>query len=164
MNMDEIVKVGMADMQICRPPKGLTTLGLGSCVGVVLYDVNTKLSGMVHVMLPDSTQIRNNTNRAKFADTGITDMLNDMLRLGASKMSIVAKVAGGAKMFSYGSPSSELMKVGERNVAAVKNMLNKLGIRIVAEDTGLNYGRTIIFDSNNGNLIIKAVGKDEKII
>ena len=72
--MDEILKVVMADMKMCEPPKGLTTLGLGSCVGVVIYDVKTKVSGMIHVMLPDSTKIRNNTNRNKFADTGIQDI------------------------------------------------------------------------------------------
>lgn len=164
MFMNEIVKVGMADMQICEPPKGLTTLGLGSCVGVVLYDVKSKISGMVHVMLPDSTKIRNNANRAKFADTGIQDMLEKMLRAGASKEYMVAKIAGGARMFAYGSSNSDLMKVGEKNVEAVKAMLDSLGIKIISEDTGLNYGRTIIFDSTNGNLIIKAVGREEKII
>jgi chemotaxis protein CheD len=162
--MDEIVKVGMADMKICEPPKGLTTLGLGSCVGVVLYDVNTKISGMIHIMLPDSTKIRNNSNRAKFADTGISDMLENMIQAGASKEHIVAKIAGGARMFSYGSSNSDLMKVGEKNIEAVKMIMENLGIRIIAEDTGLNYGRTIIFDSTNGNLIIKSVGKQEKII
>lgn len=162
--MEEVIKVGMADMRICKPPKGLTTLGLGSCVGVVLYDVKNKISGMVHVMLPDSTKIRNNSNRAKFADTGINDMLDDMLRAGAVKTNLVAKIAGGAQMFAYGSSANDLMKVGEKNVEAVKNILGQLGINIVAEDTGLNFGRTIVFDPETGNLIIKAVGKEEKII
>ena len=98
--MDEIVKVGMADMKICEPPKGLTTLGLGSCVGVVIYDVKTKLSGMVHIMLPDSTKIRNNANRAKFADTGILDMFESMINSGSRKNDLIAKIAGGAQMFA----------------------------------------------------------------
>lgn len=162
--MDEIVKVGMADMKICEPPKGLTTLGLGSCVGVVLYDIKTKMSGMIHIMLPDSTRIRNNSNRAKFADTGILDMFEEMINAGSRIDNLVAKIAGGAQMFAYGSGSNDLMRVGEKNVEAVKSILAGLGIHIIAEDTGLNYGRTIIFDSNNGNLIIKAVGKQEKVI
>ena len=153
--MDEIVKVGMADMKICEPPKGLTTLGLGSCVGV---------GGMVHVMLPDSTKIRNNANRAKFADTGILDMFESMINSGSRKNDLIAKIAGGAQMFSYGSVNNDLMRVGEKNVEAAKGILADLGIPIIAEDTGLNYGRTIIFDSNNGNLIIRAVGKTEKVI
>ncbi|MBQ3583979.1 MAG: chemotaxis protein CheD [Lachnospiraceae bacterium] len=162
--MDEIIKVGMADMQLCEPPKGITTLGLGSCVGIVLYDVKTRLSGMVHIMLPDSTKIKNNLNRAKFADTGIQDMLELMMKKGSAKENIVAKIAGGAQMFSYGSGCNEIMRVGEKNVEAVKNILNQFNIRIISEDTGLNYGRTIIFNPSNGNLIIRAVGKPEKII
>lgn len=162
--MDEIIKVGMADMKMCEPPKGLTTLGLGSCVGVVLYDIKKKISGMIHVMLPDSTKIRNNSNRAKFADTGISDLFNSMLEAGADKSNIVAKIAGGAQMFAYGLGSNDLMRVGEKNIESVKTILKELDIHIIAEDTGLNYGRTIVFDSTNGNLIIRAVGKDEKII
>ena len=80
------------------------------------------------------------------------------------KTRTVVKIAGGAKMFSYGAGNSDLMNVGDRNVEATKEALRKLNIRIVAEDTGLNYGRTIVFDSLNGDLLIKAVGKPEKVI
>lgn len=162
--MDEIVKVGMADMKICESPIKLTTLGLGSCVGIVLYDKITKISGMIHIMLPDSTKIKNNSNRAKFADTGIADMFHQMLDKGAKQDGMIAKIAGGAQMFSFGSNYNDLMSVGEKNVSAVKNILEQMKIKIMAEDTGLNYGRTIIFNSIDGSLLIKAVGKDEKII
>lgn len=162
--MGEVIKVGMADMQMCKAPDALTTLGLGSCVGAVLYDPAIKLSGMIHVMLPDSTKIRNNTNIAKFADTGIKELYDRMIKAGANPSRIVSKIAGGAKMFSYGSGTNDLMNVGAKNVEATKEMLAKLNIKILAEDTGLNYGRTIVFDSNSGDLIIKAVGKSEKVI
>lgn len=162
--MGETIKVGMADMKTCRHPDLLTTLGLGSCVGVVLYDASTKISGMVHVMLPDSTRIKNNENRAKFADTGIVDLLNEMIKMGATRSRITAKIAGGAKMFTFGDKVSEFMQVGDRNVEATKEKLKELKISIIAEDTGLNYGRTIIFDSDTGILTIKAVGQVEKYI
>lgn len=162
--MDEIIKVGMADMKLCEPPNGLTTLGLGSCVGIALYDPISKISGMVHVMLPDSTKIRNNANKSKFADTGIVETFESMIKMGAKASNIVAKIAGGAQMFSYGGGNSDVMNVGERNVEATKTILKNLNIRLLSEDTGLNYGRTIIFDSNNGDLIIRAVGKPEKKI
>ena len=103
-------------------------------------------------------------NRAKFADTGISDLFNSMSEAGADKSNIVAKIAGGAQMFAYGLGSNDLMRVGEKNIESVKTILKELDIHIIAEDTGLNYGRTIVFDSTNGNLIIRAVGKDEKII
>ncbi len=162
--MEETIKVGMADMKLCKAPNKLTTLGLGSCVGIALYDPVTQICGMIHIMLPDSTKIKNNSNIAKFADTGIAAMFEMMIRNGASAARIIAKIAGGARMFSYGAENNDLMNVGERNVEATKKALEKLNIKIVAEDTGLNYGRTIVFDSLNGNLLIKAVGKPEKVI
>lgn len=163
--MGETIKVGMADMKICRTPDKLTTLGLGSCVGVVIYDPITKISGMVHVMLPDSTKIRNNSNIAKFADTGIVALVDDMVKNGAARERLVAKIAGGAKMFATNAcKGSDIMNVGIRNVEATKEILSQLKINILAEDTGLNYGRTIVFDSVSGELVIRAVGKPEKTI
>ncbi|MBE5925863.1 MAG: chemotaxis protein CheD [Lachnospiraceae bacterium] len=162
--MCETIKVGMADLNVCKEPDQLITLGLGSCVGIVLYDTSTKISGMVHVMLPDSTKIKNNENKAKFADTGIQELLNNMLELGAMRSKIVAKIAGGAHMFTFGACTGEFMQVGERNVAAAKEILNSLKIDILAEDTGLNYGRTIVFDSVSGMLKIKAIGQEDKYI
>lgn len=162
--MEETIKVGMADMKMCEAPNKLTTLGLGSCVGIALYDPVTRISGMIHVMLPDSTKINNNSNIAKFADTGIVAIFEMMIKKGASAARIVAKIAGGARMFSYGAGNSDLMNVGERNIEASKQILKSLNIKIMAEDVGLNYGRTIVFDSSNGNLLVKAIGKPEKII
>ena len=161
--MGQMIKVGMADLYLCSAPDAITTLGLGSCVGIVLYDATKKLSGMVHVMLPDSTQIRNNQNRAKFADTGIEALLEEMLKLGANRRCITAKIAGGAQMFAF-STNNDMLRVGERNVEASKRKLTQLGIPILAEDTGATYGRTIEFYPENGNLIIKAVGKPVKAI
>lgn len=161
--MDEILKVGMADMKVCLPPNKLTTLGLGSCVGIILYDPVSKASGLAHIMLPDSTKIKNNGNLAKFADTAIDQMIKDLTNIGARRNRLVSKIAGGAQMFSFNS-TNDLMKVGERNIIASKAKLNELSIPILAEDTGENYGRTIEFDPVTGNLLIKTIGKPIKII
>ncbi len=161
--MGEVIKVGMADLKVCRAPDAVTTLGLGSCVGVALYDKTTKIAGLVHVMLPDSTQVRQNQNRAKFADTGIDYLIEELIAAGAGRTRLTAKIAGGAQMFAF-SGNSDMLRVGERNVEAVKKKLNSLGIRILSEDTGLNYGRTVIFYPENGDFVIKSVGKPEHII
>ncbi len=161
--MGQVVKVGMADLNVCKAPDSITTLGLGSCVGVCIYDAPLKIAGMVHVMLPDSTQIKNNENIAKFADTGIQELLNRMLAMGCNKARLTAKIAGGAQMFAFGT-NNDMLKVGERNVAASKAMLAKLNIPIIAEDTGNSYGRTIVFFPEDGKLKISAVGKDVKFI
>ena len=165
--MENMIKVGMADLAVCKYPDALTTLGLGSCVGIALYDPVTKVSGLAHIMLPDSTKIKNNQNIAKFADTGIEELIKQMIKIGASKTRLVAKIAGGAQMFAFKTSTSQandMMQVGARNVEAVKAVLKKEGIRLLAEDTGLNYGRTIEFYSENGQLLIKRVGKVSKTI
>ncbi|MDF2944976.1 MAG: CheD [Herbinix sp.] len=161
--MNEMIKVGMADLNVCVSPNALTTLGLGSCVGIVLYDPVRKIAGMVHVMLPDSTKILNNENKAKFADTGIDALIKLMISLGADRRVLIAKIAGGAQMFAF-SNNNEMMRIGERNVEATKIKLQELGIGLKAEDTGANYGRTIEFYPETGALLIKSVGKDRKTL
>lgn len=162
--MSETIKVGMADLKVCKVPDCLTTLGLGSCVGIALYDSTTKVTGLAHIMLPNSKEIKNNSNIAKFADTGIVETLRLMEAEGAKRSRITAKIAGGACMFAFAMRDSESLNVGARNVEAVKRILGELKIPILAEDTGANYGRTVIIDSNTGIFTIRAVGKTEKQI
>lgn len=164
--MGEVIKVGMADLKVCTVPDSLTTLGLGSCVGVALYDKVTRITGLAHIMLPSSKEISNNSNIAKFADTGIEETVRLMEVKGASRMHMVAKIAGGAQMFaiSLKNDNNNMLNVGERNVHAVKKKLNELNIPIIAEDTGLNYGRTVVINSETGVYTIKAVGKAIKEI
>ncbi len=161
--MAEIIKVGMADLKVCAAPNGLTTLGLGSCVGIAIRDPGTKIGGLAHIMLPDSTAIKNNTNIPKFADTGITELVNKIVAMGANRSKLVAKIAGGAQMFAFQN-KNEMVRVGDRNVEATKKKLAELRIPILAEDTGDSYGRTVIFYPETGDYVIKAVGKSEKTI
>jgi chemotaxis protein CheD len=155
--MGNIVKVGMADLKALCHPAVLTTLGLGSCVGIALFDLRTNIIGLAHAMLPDSSQINNKSNTAKFVDTSIDALINEMEKLGAVKSGIVAKLAGGAQMFAF-SHSSDLMRIGCRNVVAAKEKLRQLGVPLIAEDTGGNYGRTIELDSATGILLVKTIG------
>lgn len=161
--MSEIIKVGMADLNICVSPDGITTLGLGSCVGIAIRDPKTQIGGLAHVMLPDSTAIKSNNNIAKFADTGIEELVRLIVEKGASRTRLVAKIAGGAQMFAFQS-KSDMVRVGERNVEATKKKLAELKIPILAEDTGLDYGRTVIFYPETGDFLIRSVGKPEKVI
>lgn len=157
------IKVGMADLNVCESPDSITTLGLGSCVGVVLYDPTTRKCGMVHVMLPDSKAIANNQNIAKFADTGIDECLRRVLAIGAKREKLIAKIAGGSQMFSLNT-SNSMLRVGDRNVEAVRQKLGELKIPILAADTGENYGRTVIFYPETGDYLIKAIGKEPRTI
>ena len=162
--MSQIIKVGMADLNICVSPDGITTLGLGSCVGIAVRDPVTKIGGLAHIMLPDSKEIKNNSNVPKFADTGIAELVRQIVAKGASRQRLVAKIAGGAKMFEMPGAAATGINVGERNAEASRAKLKQLGIRLVAEDCGLNYGRTVELYSESGEYYIKAVGKPVKII
>lgn len=161
--METIVKVRMADYAICSVPQKITTIGLGSCVGIVVYDSGSKLCGMLHAMLPDSTRIRNNSNRSKFVDTGMEDMLKQLEQAGGNRRRLVAKLAGGAKMFEF-EDENENTSIGYQNVQAARKILEELRIPLVSEDTGENYGRTIVFDPATNELEIRAVGQDLRVI
>ena len=162
--MSEIIKVGMADLKTCVPPNGITTLGLGSCVGIALRDPVTKVGGLAHIMLPDSTKIKQNSNIYKFADTGIDELVKQIALIGGRKDRLVAKIAGGANMFKFAGSNPNTVTVGESNVAATKEKLKSLNIPILAEDTGNNYGRTVVFYPETGDFFIKSVGKPDKTI
>ncbi|MGM9927536.1 MAG: chemotaxis protein CheD [Bacillus sp. (in: firmicutes)] len=160
----KIIKVGIADMNIVRTPDLIRTAGLGSCVGVVLYDSCKQLAGMVHVMLPNSNlALGGHVNLAKYADTGVEELVRRLRLEGARTSMLKAKIAGGAQMFQV-TAGSDLMRIGPRNVDAVKGMLSKLNIQLVAEDCGGNNGRTIEFDPKTGRLSIRTVNEGVKEI
>ncbi|WP_416150927.1 chemotaxis protein CheD [Salipaludibacillus sp. HK11] len=157
--MNNLVKVGMADLNMATPPQTIRTSGLGSCVGVIIYDETTKICGMAHVMLPDSSFARTGVlNRAKYADTAISDLVDLISDAGVSKFRLRAKIAGGAQMFKFTS-NSQAMRIGPRNVEAVKQILIDLKIPIIYEDVGGSSGRTIEFDPSTAVLEIRTVNK-----
>ncbi len=153
----KLIIVGMADLKATSYPGALTTLGLGSCVGIALYDPMSKVAGLAHCMLPDSTQIQNNSNVAKFVDTATVKLINDMIRLGAKRQNLKAKIAGGAQMFAFDS-TNDSMRIGDRNVEATIKILRLLGIPLVAKETGANFGRTVELYSEDGRFVIKTIG------
>ncbi len=161
--MPELIKVGMADYKVGRAPAILISYGLGSCIGISLYDPQTKIGGLLHIMLPDSSKSRSSENRNKFADTGVADMLDEMIKMGAVKSRILAKLAGGSQMFAFAN-ATELMRVGLRNAAAAKEVLSRLSIPVVGEDTGGNYGRTVQIDLSDGVYKVKTIDKGDKEI
>ncbi len=158
------ILIGIAEMNIVKAPDKISTLGLGSCCGVTLYDKRSKICGMVHVMLPSAVAVSDNSNKAKFADSGILLLLDHVQKAGAGRVGLVAKLAGGAHMFASTSMQSNLLKIGERNVQVCREMLGKLHIPVVAEDVLGTYGRSITFDPATGMLRIKTVGMGEKHI
>ena len=158
-NTNQVVKVGIAQMDVVKAPNTIRTSGLGSCVGVVLYDESKQIAGLIHVMLPDSSLGRSDAvNVAKFADTGIKALIELLKLEGVHAFRLKAKIAGGAQMFQFTS-DKDSMRIGPRNVEAVKVELRKNSIPLVAEDTGGNSGRTIEFDPITSKLNIRTVNQ-----
>ena len=157
-----VIYVGIAEIKIAKSPHVLTTLGLGSCVGAVLFDPQLQLGGLIHILLP-STNGDPAGNKAKYADSGIPVLIEQLISMGAKRSSLVAKIAGGANMFSSNNKASFFM-VGQRNVEMCKDVLKKQRIRLISSDTGGTYGRTIEFNAENGQLLIKTIGHGTKYI
>jgi chemotaxis protein CheD len=157
-----MVTIGISDMKIVKSADFLVTYALGSCVGICLYDSMTKVGGLGHIMLPYfpvSSQKQENVHR--FANTCIPSMVNEMERMGCSRARLKAKIAGGAKMFEV-SGDSTFGNIGARNVLAVKETLRNFRIPILAEDTGLNYGRTLYFYVETGTMVVKSFSNGVK--
>ena len=158
--MEKIV-VGSAEGKTAVEQQVLISYALGSCVGVCLYDKSRKIAGMVHVILPEKAVAVNRENPYKFGDEGVRRLIQEMERLGAEKKRLTAKIAGGAKMFETGRPEWE---IGAQNVASVKKTLAEEGIRLIAEDTGKNYGRTVSFYAGDGRLEVRTVRHETVVL
>lgn len=161
--MRKPIVIGISDLNIAQPPDTLITYALGSCVGICLYDKQVKIAGLAHIMLPLSTEAKDKSNIMKFSDTATVNMIKKMEAIGANRTRMTAKIAGGAQMFAL-QTGNESFNIGKRNVIATKKVLKALNIRIVAEDTGLDYGRTIEFCSATGILKVKSIARGTKEI
>lgn len=155
-------RVGMADAKAAEGTDSLLTLGLGSCVGVALYDAKSKIAGLAHIMLP-AYNGRGTPAPAKFADTGIPHLLAIMHNLGAERKRICAKLAGGAQMFATHSVSDSI-RVGPRNIEAVTHTLEELGIPVIATAVGGNFGRTIELFCEDGRVSVRSAQAAEMYI
>lgn len=154
-----MIKVGIGEIKVARNPEVLSCNGLGSCVGICLYDPISKMGGLAHVLLPDSTRTRKGPIKpGKFADTAVDALVSKMKRQGSLKRNIRAKLVGGARMFtSSNSDQNGLFDMGNQNAKAAKKVLNSFGIRIVAEETGGDYGRSMEFNITTGKIKIKSM-------
>jgi chemotaxis protein CheD len=160
-----ILSVGIGELQITADRGAvLVSYGLGSCVALCLWDASRLVAGMAHVMLPSAPNgsVPSSTP-AKFADQAIVAMLREFERLRVDRGRLVAKIAGGAQMFSAaGKP--DLLAIGQRNVERIKELLRLCQIPLVAEQTGGSAGRTVTFVPTTGRLLIKTIGSGESEI
>jgi len=159
--MDTCVR--MADAAVEQGSVTLTTVGLGSCVAIVLHDAERQIGGLAHILLPSETLSQDRTNRAKFPGTAVPLLLERMRALGARQKDVVAKLVGGASMFTALLPTSGL-QMGERNLIATRAALAQAGIPIVAEDVGGEHGRSVRFHVGSGVVDVRSIAKGDVVL
>lgn len=156
---DGIARMGEIVYSSAQTPL-LRALGLGSCIGLCVFDPATKLAAIAHIMLPESRN-KDNPELGKYADTAIPKVINDMVSKGASKNRLRVAIAGGAQLFTFAN-ASDKMDVGKRNIEAVKVALKASQLKLVAEDVGGKTGRTVTVDSATGEVTVRQVGGVER--
>lgn len=158
------VRVKVADYAIRQGEQVIATIGLGSCVAIALYDPDTQVGGLAHILLPSVSMSRETSNPAKFPETIVPLMIAEMRALGvADAARISAKIVGGASMFGL-LASGKGINVGERNVMATREVLAAAGIPLIAEDTGLDYGRSVYFHLADGRVEVRSLKKGDRVI
>ncbi|OGS43589.1 MAG: hypothetical protein A3K76_03940 [Euryarchaeota archaeon RBG_13_57_23] len=158
--MNDLTVVGIAQLAVSRPPSRLACLGLGSCVAIILYDPVVKLGGIVHVLLPKAP---NHYDQAeKYADTGTKKLVDEMIKEGAIKARIFARLVGGAEMFK--AVNLAISNIGRDNIFEARKVLHQNSIRIMAEETAGKRGRSVYFDLDIGKVTVQTAFGGEKII
>lgn len=153
----EQIKVGIADYKIAKAPDSLITIGLGSCVGIALFDQENKKGALLHIMLADSKGFSDTSKWEKFADLAIPKVAAELSR--TDNTNLVAKIAGGASLFNFTTPQNSL-QIGKKNIEMVKKTLDELSIPIAGEHLGGTSGRTMIVDLETFEVTVRLVNRD----
>ena len=156
------IRVKVADYAVAATGT-ITTIGLGSCVAIALYENTSRVGGLAHVLLPNETMSRDRSNPAKFPATVLPLLLDEMARLGARVDRVHAKIAGGASMFGNLLPPGGI-NIGERNVIAVREALAGLKVPIVGEDTGSDYGRSVYLYLEDGRVEVRSLRRGSRVL
>jgi chemotaxis protein CheD len=154
-------RIGISEYKTATAPNSLVTYGLGSCLGIILYDSEKKYGGMAHTLLPEPRPGMDVERKTKFVTTSIRLMLDELLDMGCAQDNLTAKLFGGANMFS-GLQSADKETIGQRNIRVAHETLEQLNIPLVAEDTGGNFGRTLVFDLDSGQVMVRSVREEKQ--
>ena len=156
------LRVRVADYAVGKGSIVISTIGLGSCVAIAIYDRQTRIGGMAHVLLPSEGLSRDKDNRAKFPGTAVPLLLEEMKKLGA-RGPYTAKIAGGSSMFGALIPSGGI-NMGERNVQSSRQALTEAGIPLAAQDVGGDYGRSVFFHLDDGRVLVRSLKSGDRAL
>lgn len=163
MKVEAETLVRMGQLAVSNDPEGvLTSLGLGSCIGLALVDAGKTVAGLAHIMLPQSRPEVDDP--ARFADTAVPVLYDEVVRLGARKHALRAVMVGGAHMFSFDKKGVPALDVGVRNEAATRLALDELGLAVSGACTGGSTGRTMRVRIGAASVTVKEVGATEYVL
>jgi len=165
---ESVQRVRISEFKVDRTPARFKITGLGSCVALAFHDPEKRIGGLAHILLPGPAPkmarqdcLSKKNNVSKYADLAVGALLDAMIQAGSAKPNIVAKIVGGANMFAGPTITDEHSPVkpgiGERNVETVKKLLQALELPLAAEDVGGSMGRTILFETQNGQITVSSV-------
>lgn len=154
--------IGISEYRIASEPEILITYGLGSCIAITLYDPQSRIGGMAHTLLPRLRPGMDASRPAKFVDAAIELMLAELVRQGADASQLQAKLIGGATMFDS-SLLGDKEGVGLRNTRAARQTLERCGIRLIGEDVGGSFGRTVEFHLVSGEVSVRSIHGEEQV-
>ena len=157
------IYVKVAHHAVGKPGDLLVTLGLGSCVAILLHDRQAKVGALAHVLLPEPALARDRGNSAKFATTAVPMLMEELAALGARSGRLEARLVGGASMFATLMVPGSL-NMGERNIRAAREALRQAGIPILGEQVGGDHGRSVRFNVADGSAVVSSVGKQDVVL
>jgi chemotaxis protein CheD len=155
-------RVSIAQALIGRAPAVLRACGLGSCIAVGLYDPQNHIGGLGHMLLPSNPEGSPYGMEGKYVDIGISRMVDELVRGGARRDDLVAKIVGGANMFET-TYQTLINSIGARNARSARETLARLAIPLVGEEVGGNRGRNVEFDLATGKMLVYCARDDERI-
>jgi chemotaxis protein CheD len=155
--------VRVADLQAAHGESVLVTLGLGSCVAIMLHDPAARVGGLAHILLPSRSLSRGSDNPGRFPQTAVPALLERMAGLGADRRRVTARLVGGAAMFASIAPAGSI-QMGDRNLIAAREVLTSHAIPVVGELVGGEQGRSVWFEVGRGTIRVRSVGKHEQVL
>ena len=132
-----VLHVNQGEHAVSDCPETLITTLLGSCVATCLWDPQAALGGMNHILLPDG--MGQDLQSRSFGTNAMELLINDLLRRGAQRARLQAKLFGGARMISG------LSDIGEANSRFVEDFCRREGIPCLASSLGGTQGRRVQF-------------------
>lgn len=159
--MNDAINVGLGEMAVSKDPDDvLVAYGLGSCLGISMYDPVNQVSGLLHAVLPENSN-GISPSALKFVDSGIEGLLESMIKKGANQNKLIIRMAGGANVLMT-SGLKNAFDIGARNIDAAHRTFKRLNLHLLKEDVGGNMGRTVHLYVADGRMTVRTVGSTNR--